>query len=248
MPEHRRVRGREHAVEEPEEGSFPSGILEDALRAGRDAVVLARVEGAGTARADDERKPRGERRHREAPAHVVAENPDRRRAGAALPHVVRVVEETLHDRRVPEIRVAVVHVENRDVHEALLRQEARRRARSPARRRAPAPEEPRSGSREPPHGRPREPSPRSDLLLLERTRHEIAHGVRGRRLARENRRDHRGDRHLDARILRRARAGRATSRRPRPPRRQARPALRQATFRTRARARHAGSARDRPSR
>src|ERR1035438_6366185 len=69
--EHRRARAREHAVEEPEERSFPLGVLEDALRAGRYAVVLARVERAGSARADHERKPRGERRHRETSTHVV---------------------------------------------------------------------------------------------------------------------------------------------------------------------------------
>ena len=119
--EHRRARRRVDAVEEPEEGGFPLRVLEDALRAGRYAVVLAWVERAGAARADHERKPRGKRRHGEASAHVVADDPDRRRPGAALPRVVRVVEEALHDRRVPEIRVAVVHVENRHVHEALLR-------------------------------------------------------------------------------------------------------------------------------
>ena len=44
-----------------------------------------------------------------------------------------IVQEALDDRGVPEVRVAVVHVEDRDVHEARLRRRLVARRVAPAR-------------------------------------------------------------------------------------------------------------------
>ena len=56
-PEERGALRADHGVEEPEERRLPGRILVHALRAGRNAVVLARIEGPGPARPDDEGKP-----------------------------------------------------------------------------------------------------------------------------------------------------------------------------------------------
>ena len=74
----RRVVVGADGVEQREQRRFPAGILGDALRPRRDAVVEARIQMAGAAGADVDRvPPAGRSRNLVSAAHVVGQAPAR---------------------------------------------------------------------------------------------------------------------------------------------------------------------------
>ena len=120
--EERAVAPFEKGVEEAPERGLPRRVLGDPLREGRDPVVLAGVEGARSARADDEGEAVGARRDREAAPDVVRDHADLGSASAEPLALLRADPlETPDDRGVPEVRKSVVHVEDGHVEERALR-------------------------------------------------------------------------------------------------------------------------------
>ncbi len=116
--EERGLRVRADRVEEPERGLLPRRVLEDALGPRRDPVVRARVDVAGAARCRGTacgglRGPRGG--HPTGARRTRGLGPCSPASSSAPIASHERVEDGVHERVVPEVRPAVVHVEHGDV-------------------------------------------------------------------------------------------------------------------------------------
>ncbi len=121
-PEERGIGGLADLVEEREQARLPGRVLADALRALARAVVAMGIDVARTPRADVDREAsaRGVRNHVALPdleGQGADAQPGRLEDGG---QVAGGVLHGVHDRVVPEVRPAVVHVQDGDVDRGLV--------------------------------------------------------------------------------------------------------------------------------